>query len=410
MLRRSTAACVKARWRSFSTSPRDAVILSAARTPIGSFNGALASLSAPELGAVAIKGAIERAGIEAKDVTETLMGNVLQANIGQAPARQASILGGVPHDAGCTTVNKVCSSGLKAVMFAAQSVMTGQNECVVAGGMESMSNVPLYLGKKVAPYGHDKLQDGLLKDGLWDAFDDHHMGMCAEAIAEEMGFSRQDQDAFCLESYQRVENSSKKGLFDAEIVEVVIPQRRGDPKIIKVDEEYQRLKADKVPSLRPAFKKDGTVTAANASSLNDGAAALIVASRQFAEKNGLTPLATIKGFADAAQEPLKFTTAPSKAIPIALDRAGVSVSDVDFWEINEAFSVVSLANNKLLGLDASKVNVNGGAVGLGHPIGCSGARILVTLLHVLKQNDGKVGVAGICNGGGGASALVVECE
>uniref|UniRef100_A0A7S3YZG8 Thiolase N-terminal domain-containing protein n=1 Tax=Lotharella globosa TaxID=91324 RepID=A0A7S3YZG8_9EUKA len=308
MLRRSTAACVKARWRSFSTSPRDAVILSAARTPIGSFNGALASLSAPELGAVAIKGAIERAGIEAKDVTETLMGNVLQANIGQAPARQASILGGVPHDAGCTTVNKVCSSGLKAVMFAAQSVMTGQNECVVAGGMESMSNVPLYLGKKVAPYGHDKLQDGLLKDGLWDAFDDHHMGMCAEAIAEEMGFSRQDQDAFCLESYQRVENSSKKGLFDAEIVEVVIPQRRGDPKIIKVDEEYQRLKADKVPSLRPAFKKDGTVTAANASSLNDGAAALIVASRQFAEKNGLTPLATIKGFADAAQEPLKVRT------------------------------------------------------------------------------------------------------
>mmetsp|Transcript_15030 Transcript_15030/g.28599 ORF Transcript_15030/g.28599 Transcript_15030/m.28599 type:complete len:413 (-) Transcript_15030:323-1561(-) len=412
MFRRATSAAFKRSNRAtFSTaSPRDAVILSAARTPIGSFNGALASLSAPELGAVAIKGAIERAGIDAKDVTETLMGNVLQANIGQAPARQASMLGGVPKETGCTTINKVCSSGLKAVMFAAQSVMTGQNECIVAGGMESMSNVPLYLGKNVAPYGHGKLLDGLLKDGLWDAFDDHHMGMCAESIAEEMGFTREDQDNFCLESYRRVQNSSEKGLFADEIVEVAIPQRRGDPKIIKLDEEYQRLKADKVPSLRPAFKKDGTVTAANASSLNDGAAALIVASRAFAEKNGLTPLATIKGFADAAQEPLKFTTAPSKAIPIALDRAGVSVTDVDFWEINEAFSVVSLANNKLLGLDASKVNVNGGAVGLGHPIGCSGARILVTLLHVLKQNDGKIGVAGICNGGGGASALVVERE
>jgi len=378
MFRRATSAAFKRSNRAtFSTaSPRDAVILSAARTPIGSFNGALASLSAPELGAVAIKGAIERAGIDAKDVTETLMGNVLQANIGQAPARQASMLGGVPKETGCTTINKVCSSGLKAVMFAAQSVMTGQNECIVAGGMESMSNVPLYLGKNVAPYGHGKLLDGLLKDGLWDAFDDHHMGMCAESIAEEMGFTREDQDNFCLESYRRVQNSSEKGLFADEIVEVAIPQRRGDPKIIKLDEEYQRLKADKVPSLRPAFKKDGTVTAANASSLNDGAAALIVASRAFAEKNGLTPLATIKGFADAAQEPLKFTTAPSKAIPIALDRAGVSVTDVDFWEINEAFSVVSLANNKLLGLDASKVCAREiGSESAWHPATASACRV-----------------------------------
>jgi len=372
--------------------------------------GNLKGLSAPELGAVAIKSAVEKAGIDVKDIGEVLMGNVLSASIGQAPARQASIKAGIPYEAGCTTVNKVCSSGLKSVMLAAQSIILGNCDVAVAGGMESMSQVPFYMSKTPPSYGHNQMLDGILKDGLWDAFDDRHMGACAEVLAEEMKISRESQDNFCLESYARVAQATEKGLFKDEIAQVVIPQRRGDPIVIKDDEEFQRLKADKVKSLKPAFKKDGTVTAANASSLNDGAAALVVASREYAEKKGLTPLATIRGFADAAKLPVEFTTAPAKAIPLALQNAEMELSEVDLFEINEAFSVVSLANNQILGLDPEKVNVNGGAVGLGHPIGCSGARILVTLVHALAQREGKAGVAGICNGGGGASALVIERE
>mmetsp|Transcript_24347 Transcript_24347/g.36532 ORF Transcript_24347/g.36532 Transcript_24347/m.36532 type:complete len:405 (+) Transcript_24347:84-1298(+) len=391
-----------------SAAKREAVILAAVRTPVGSFHGALKSLSAPDLGAVAIKGAVAKADIKPEDVDEVIMGNVLSAGIGQAPARQASIKAGIPYETGCTTVNKVCASGMKAVMYAAQSILTGQADCVVAGGMESMSNVPFYASKTPASYGHQQLADGILKDGLWDAFDDQHMGSCAEVLAEEMKITREMQDKFCLESYKRVRVATEEGLFDDEIVPVEIPKRRGDPTIVKSDEEFTRLKEEKVTSLRPAFKKDGTVTAANASSLNDGAAALIVASSEFAKEKGLKPIARIRGFADAAQKPVEFTTTPSKAIPIALQRSGLSMKDVDLVEINEAFSVVSLANNTLLGLTEDKVNVNGGAVGLGHPIGCSGARILVTLLHALNQRNKKIGVAGICNGGGGASAITFE--
>jgi len=401
-------ACRLARGLSTSSGIREAVILSASRTPIGSFHGALKDLSAPDLGAVAIKDALAKAEVDAKDVGEVIMGNVLTAGVGQAPARQASIKAGIPYETGCTTVNKVCSSGLKSVMYAAQSVMLGQSDVVVAGGMESMSNVPFYASKSPPSYGHGKLEDGVLKDGLWDAFDDHHMGMCAEILAADMGITRKMQDEFCLESYKRVRESTQKGLFEEEIAPVEIPKRRGDPILVKEDEEFGRLKAEKVASLKPAFKKDGTVTAANASSLNDGAAAIVVASKEFAEARGLTPMAVIRGFADAAQKPVEFTTAPSKAILIALKNAGLSIGEVDLFEINEAFSVVSLANNAILEIKPSKVNVNGGAVGLGHPIGASGARILVTLVHALTQKGGRIGVAGICNGGGGASALIVE--
>lgn len=386
------------------------VILSACRTPIGSFNSSLASFRAPELGSIVVEEAVQRAHINPSVVDEVFMGNVCPAGVGQAPARQAALNGGLPNSVPCTTVNKVCASGMKTLMLASTSISAGQISCAVAGGFESMSNIPHYLPKarNGYGYGHGEVQDGLIKDGLWDAFDDHHMGVCAEACATEFSITREEQDRFALESYRRAAAASDGGLFKEEIVPVSVPQRRGDPRVVDVDEEFSSVRPDKVPQLRPAFARDGTVTAANASSLNDGAAAFIVASSQFAEDNNLKPLARILGYADAAQEPLKFTTAPSLAIPKAIANAGLNASDIDYYEINQAFSVVSLANLKLLDLDEGIVDVNGGAVALGHPIGCSGARIVVTLLNVLKQRDGRYGVAGICNGGGGASAIVIE--
>lgn len=386
------------------------VILSACRTPIATFNGSFKSMTAPQLGAVAVKDAVSRAGIAPDAVDECILGNVVSANIGQAPARQACIGAGLPEKTTCTTVNKVCASGMKTVMLGAQSIMTGHANVVVGGGFESMSNIPYYMpnGRGGFGYGHGQVLDGIVKDGLWDAYGDMHMGSCAEVCAEKYGFSREDQDAYALESYRRSKEAIANGLFADEIVHVHVPQRRGDPKIVSEDEEPNNLKSDKVPSLRPAFKKDGTITAANASSLNDGACALVLASDVYAESNSLKPVARILGFGDAEGEPVWFTTAPSKAVPVALKHAGLSMSDIDYWELNEAFSVVSLANNHLLGLDADKVNVNGGAVSMGHPIGCSGARIITTLLSVLKQKDATIGCAAICNGGGGASSIIIE--
>lgn len=389
---------------------KNAVILSACRTPIGSFSGSLSSLTAPQLGAVAVKDAVARAGLASDAVDEVILGNVVSAGIGQAPARQACIGANITNTATCTTVNKVCASGMKTVMLAAQSIMTHQSNVVVAGGFESMSNIPYYLpkGRGGFGFGHAQAIDGIIHDGLWDVYGNMHMGSCAEVCAEEYGFSRADQDAYALESYRRATAAIEAGLFIDEITPVTIPQRKGDPKVVSQDEEPGKLAASKVPSLRTAFKKDGTITAANASSLNDGACAIVVSSEDHANSINAKPIARIIGFADAEAEPLWFTTAPAKAIPIALKHAGLSVSDVDYWELNEAFSVVSLANNKLLNLDVNKVNVNGGAVALGHPIGCSGARIITTLLSVLKQRNATIGVAAICNGGGGASAIVVE--
>lgn len=383
-------------------------IVSAVRTPMGSFGGALASLSAPKLGAIAIKEAVKRAGINADQVQEVYMGNVLQANVGQAPATQAAKFAGLP-DVPTTTINKVCASGMKAVMLAAQSIQLGDNDIVVAGGMESMSNVPFYLDKARTGYklGNQVVTDGLIKDGLWDVYNDYHMGSAAELCASECNISREDQDAFAIESYQRSQAAYEKGLFKNEIVPVEIEGRSGVT-VVAEDEEYKAVKFDKIPSLKPVFKKDGTVTAANASTLNDGASALVLMSKEKADALGIKPLAIIKGFADAQQAPEWFTTAPSKAIPRAIAHAKISASDVDYFEINEAFSVVSLANNQELKLDPNKVNVNGGAVSLGHPLGSSGSRIIVTLINVLEQNNGKIGVAGICNGGGGASAIVIE--
>lgn len=388
---------------------KEVVIVSAVRTPIGSFGGSLSSFSATQLGAVAIKAAVEKAGINPSDVQEVYMGNVLSANIGQAPATQAAKFAGLP-DVPATTINKVCASGTKAIMLAAQSIALGENEIVVAGGMESMSNVPYYLDKARTGYrlGHGQLTDGLLKDGLWDVYNDYHMGSAAELCASECQISREDQDAFAISSYKRAQAAQDAGKFDTEIVPVEIKDRKGDITIITKDEEPFAVKFEKIPGLKPVFKKDGTVTAANASTLNDGAAALVLMSAEKAQALGLKPLARILAYADAQQAPEWFTTAPSKAIPLALHRAGKSIDEVDFFEINEAFSVVSLANNKELGLSADKVNLNGGAVALGHPLGASGARIVVTLLTVLAQNNGKIGVAGICNGGGGASAIVIE--
>ncbi len=388
---------------------KEVVIVSAVRTPIGSFGGSLSGFSATQLGAVAIRGAVEKAGIKPADVQEVYMGNVLSANIGQAPATQAAKFAGLP-DVPATTINKVCASGTKAIMLAAQSIALGENEIVVAGGMESMSNVPYYLDKARTGYrlGHGQLTDGLLKDGLWDVYNDYHMGSAAELCATECGITREDQDAFAMSSYKRAQTAQTNGKFDSEIVPVEIKDRKGNITIVDKDEEPFAVKFDKIPGLNPVFKKDGTVTAANASTLNDGAAALVLMSADKAKELGLKPLAKILAYADAQQAPEWFTTAPSKAIPLALHRAGKIISDVDFFEINEAFSVVSLANNKELGLSEDKVNVNGGAVALGHPLGASGARIVVTLLSVLTQNNGKIGVAGICNGGGGASALVIE--
>lgn len=388
---------------------KEVVIVSAVRTPIGSFMGSLSGVPAPVLGATAIKAALEKAGIEPSAVEEVLMGHVVQAGAGQAPARQAAINAGIPDTVPCTTVNKVCASGMKAVMQAAQAIALGDRSVVVAGGMENMSLIPHYIhlrnGKK---FGPASLEDGMQKDGLVDAYDQQAMGVCADACAMEHQFSREDQDAFAIQSYQRSEAAWKSGKFADEVIPVEVPQRRGEPLVFGEDEEYKNVKMEKVPKLRAAFTKEGTVTAANASTINDGAAALVLMSAEKAAEIGLTPLARIRSQADAAQEPKWFTTAPAKALPIALDKAGVSLAEIDFFEFNEAFSVVGLANIKLLGLTDKNVNVHGGAVSLGHPLGCSGARILVTLIHVLRQNNARLGAAAICNGGGGASAMVIE--
>lgn len=384
-------------------------LISAARTPMGSFLGALSSVPAPQLGATAIRGAIDRAGLPAEAVDEVFMGNVLQAGLGQAPARQAALGAGLTHEVPCTTVNKVCASGMKAIALAASAIGNGDAHVVIAGGMENMSQVPHYLhARNAVKLGHVQAQDGMLLDGLTDVYNSTHMGNCAELCAKEMSYTREEQDAFAIESYQRAAAAWDGGRFDEEVVQVSVPQRKGDAVIVDRDEEYTNVKMDKIPSLRPAFDKAGTVTAANASTLNDGASALVLASEEAVKQYGLTPIAKIVAAADAAQAPEWFTTAPAKALPKALAKAGWSKEDVDLWELNEAFAVVGLANNQLLGLDASKVNVNGGAVALGHPLGSSGSRIIVTLVHALKQRGLKRGAAGICNGGGGASALCVE--
>lgn len=389
---------------------KEVVIVSAVRTPIGSFMGALSTIPAPKLGAIAIKVALERINLNPNLVDEVFMGNVVQAGTGQAPARQAALYAGIPNTVPCTTVNKVCASGMKAVMLAAQSIALGDASIVVAGGMENMSLIPHYLYARTGTkFGPTSLIDGMQKDGLVDAYDQNAMGVCADACAKEYHFSREEQDAYAIQSYKRSAAAWEAGKFDNEIISVEVPQRRGEPVIFNKDEEFTNVVLDKIPQLRPAFTKDGTVTAANASTINDGAAAMILMSKEKALELGLKPLATIKGYADAAHEPEWFTTAPAKALPKALNKAGISINDVDFFEFNEAFSVVGLANMKLLGLNDSNVNVNGGAVSLGHPLGCSGVRIIVTLLNVLQQNDAKIGAAAICNGGGGASAIIIEC-
>ena len=385
-------------------------IVAAVRTPIGSFGGTLASLTAVELGISAIKGALSKANIKAEEVNEVFMGNVVSANLGQAPARQAAIGAGIGYNVPCTTINKVCASGMKAVMFGAQSIMLGLNEVVVAGGMESMSNIPYYIPKARFgyKYGKGELVDGLEKDGLYEVYYRFAMGNCADNTAREMDISREQQDEYAIRSYQRAAATTEAGHFKNEIVPVEIPQRKGDPILVQEDEEYKKVNFEKIPALRPVFSTEGTVTAANASTINDGASALILVSESKLKSLGLRPLAKIRGFADAAQDPIWFTTAPSLAIPKAMERAGVSKSEVDFFEINEAFAAVAIANNRLLELDPEQVNIFGGAVALGHPLGCSGARIISTLNSVLQQKNGKIGVAGICNGGGGASAIVIE--
>ena len=385
-------------------------IVSTARTPIGSFNGALATLSAPQLGAHAIKSAIEKANIQADMVQEVFMGNVISANLGQAPATQAMIGAGIPSSVPSTTINKVCASGSKAIMLAAQSIMLGINDVVVAGGMESMSNIPYYLDKARNGYrlGHGQIIDGLVKDGLWDVYKDFHMGSAAEICAREYKFSREDQDNFAIESYTRAKAAVEGGKFVSEIAPIQVPVRGKDPITVSVDEDYNKINFDKLKTLKPAFEIDGTITAANASNINDGATALLLMSEEKVKELGLKPLAKILAFADAAHAPEWFTTAPSLAIPKALKWAGLELNEIDYFELNEAFAVVGLVNNKILGLDDKKVNVYGGAVALGHPIGNSGARIVSTLATVLKQEGGRYGVTGICNGGGGASAIVIE--
>lgn len=385
------------------------VIVSAARTPIGSFMGALSTVSASQLGAVAIKGALDKINLDPKLVDEVLMGNVVQAGVGQAPARQAALYAGLPDSVIATTVNKVCASGMKAVMMGAQSIISGDAEIIVAGGMENMSLIPHYVHLRNGyKFGPASMIDGMQKDGLTDAYDNNAMGVCADLCATEYKISREEQDQFAIQSYERSAKAWEAGKFDNEVVPVAVPQRKGDPIMVTRDEEYTNVKLDKIPSLNPAFTKEGTVTAANASTINDGAGAVVLMSEEKAKALGLKPLAYIKSYADAAQEPKWFTTSPAKALPKALDKAGIAISDVDFFEFNEAFSVVGLANAKILGLDNNKVNVNGGAVSLGHPLGCSGVRIIITLLNVLEQNNAKVGAAAICNGGGGASAIVIE--
>ena len=389
---------------------KEVVIVSAVRTPMGSFGGVFSSLSATKLGSYAIKGAIDKCGIDKQLIDEVFMGNVLQANLGQAPARQAAIEAGLSDKIPCTTVNKVCSSGMKSIMIGAQTILCGDNEVVIVGGMENMSAVPHYLtnsrnGQKL---GDIKALDGLVKDGLTDVYNKKHMGLCAETCAKEMNFSREEQDNFAIESYKRSASAWQENKFSNEIVNVEVPQRRGDNLIISEDEEYKKVILEKIPNLRPVFSKEGTITAANASTINDGASALILMSLEKANELNLKPLAKIISYADSAHEPEWFTTAPSSAVEKALEKGKLQKSDIDYFELNEAFSVVGLANMKLLGISSSNVNVNGGAVSLGHPLGSSGSRIIVTLINVLKQNDGKIGVAGICNGGGGASAMVIQ--
>lgn len=388
---------------------KEVVIVAAARTPIGSFMGALSSVPAPKLGAVAIKGALDKIQLNPSLVEEVFMGNVVQAGVGQAPARQAAIYAGIPNTVPCTTVNKVCSSGMKAVMQAVQTIALGDADVVVAGGMENMSMIPHYSYlRNATKFGPATMIDGLQKDGLIDAYSNDIMGLCAESCAEKYEFSREDQDAFAMTSYKRSAAAWEAGKFANEVVPVEVPQRRGEPLIVAEDEEYKNVKLDKIPQLRAAFKKDGTITAANASTINDGAGAVVLMSKEKAAELNLTPLAVIKGYADAAHEPEWFTTAPAKALPKALAKANLALEDVDYFEFNEAFSVVGLANTKILDIDAEKVNINGGAVSLGHPLGCSGVRILITLMSVLEQQEAKIGAAAICNGGGGASAMVIE--
>ena len=385
------------------------VIVSAVRTPIGSFMGSLSTLSATKLGAIAIKGALDKINLDASLVQEVYMGNVVQAGVGQAPARQAAIAAGIPDTVPCTTINKVCASGMKAVMNAAQTIALGDADVVIAGGMESMSNIPHYLHMRNGhKFGPKNMEDGMQKDGLVDVYDNTAMGVLADLCASEFKVTREDQDNYSIQSYNRSAKAWADGKFKEEVIPVEIPQRRGDPIVFSEDEEYKNVRMDKIPTLRPVFTKEGTVTAANASTINDGAGAMVLMSEEKANELELTPLATILSYADAAQDPKRFTTAPSKALPKALDKAKISIDDVDYFELNEAFAVVGLSNMKLLGLDDSNVNVNGGAVSLGHPLGCSGVRILITLINVLKQNDAKIGAAVICNGGGGASAMVIQ--
>ncbi len=388
---------------------KEVVIVGAKRTPIGSFGGSLAGIPAPKLGAAAIKAAMEEAGVNSDMIDEVLMGNVLQAGTGQAPARQAAIAAGISNTVPCTTVNKVCSSGMKAIMQGAQAIMLGDADVVVAGGMENMSSVPHYLyGRNAVKLGDIKSQDGLLKDGLMDVYNGVHMGNCAEICASDMNFSREEQDAYAINSYKRAAASWADGKFNEEVTPVSVPQRKGDPIVVSEDEDYTKVNFDKIPQLRPVFDKEGSVTAANASNINDGAAAVVLMSKEKAEELGITPLARIAGYADAAQSSEWFTTSPALAVPKAIAKAGLSADDISYYELNEAFSVVGLANMKLLNIDDSITNVNGGAVSIGHPLGASGARIMITLLNVLKQNGARYGAAGICNGGGGASAMVIE--
>ncbi len=388
---------------------KEVVIVSAARTPIGSFLGGLSTVPATRLGSIAIQGALNKINLNPELVDEVLMGNVVQAGVGQAPARQAALGAGIPDTVPCTTVNKVCASGMKAVMQGAQAIMLGDADIIVAGGMENMSLIPHYLHLRTGQkFGPASMIDGMQKDGLVDAYDHNAMGTCADLCASEHNFSREDQDAFAIQSYNRSAKAWKEGKYDNEVVPVEVPQRKGDPIVVKEDEEFKNVRMDKITSLRPAFSKDGTVTAANASTINDGGAALVLMSREKANELGLKVLASIKGFADAAQEPKWFTTSPAKALPKAIAKAGITQDDIDYFEFNEAFAVVGLANMKLLGLTDKNTNVNGGAVSLGHPLGCSGARIIVTLLNVLEQNNAKTGAATICNGGGGASAIIIQ--
>ncbi len=390
-------------------SKKEVYIISAVRTPMGSFLGAFASIPATQLGSIAIKGALEKSAVPVDAIDEVFMGNVLQAGTGQAPARQAALGAGLNQNVPCTTINKVCASGMKSIMLGAQSILAGDNHIVIAGGMENMSQTPHYLdGRNGSKFGNITMLDGITKDGLLDVYSKVPMGNCAELCAKEYNITREDQDNFAITSYKRAAAAWNSGRFNDEIVPVSVPQRKGDPVLVNEDEEYKNVFLDKIPALRPAFDKDGTITAANASTLNDGASALVLASAEAVEKYGLSPIAKIVSYADAAQAPEWFTTSPSLAVPKALEKAGLTTSDVDYWELNQAFSVVGLANIKILGLDPSKVDVNGGAVALGHPLGNSGSRVIVTLINVLKQNNAKIGGAAICNGGGGASAMIIE--